>query len=78
MDMIDASACSRWLADFQVVAGDLLEEAVLLDALVEYCGDWPSYLSQEVQRGAFRRLSGYLLQHAVVLERLAKDRARQP
>ena len=76
--MIDPSPSSRWLADFQEVAGDLLEEAVLLDALVEYCGDWPSYLSQEVQRGAFRRLSGYLLQHAVDLERLAKDRARQP
>ena len=76
--MIDPSPSSRWLADFQEVAGDLLEEAVLLDALVECCGDRPSYLSQEVQRGAFRRLSGYLLQHAVDLERLAKDRARQP
>ena len=71
--MIDHSPSSRWLADFQEVTGDLLEEAGLLEALSEYCGDWPSYLSQEVQRGAFRRLSGYVLQHTVDLERLYRQ-----
>ena len=71
--MIDPSPSSRWLADFQEVTGDLLEEAGLLEALSEYCGDWPSYLSQEVQRGAFRRLSGYVLQHTVDLERLYRQ-----
>ena len=73
METIDPSLSSRWLADFQEVTGDLLEEAVLLEALSEYCGDWPSYLSQEVQRGAFRRLSGYLLQHTADLERLYRQ-----
>ncbi len=73
METIDPSLSSRWLADFQEVTGDLLEEAGLLEALSEYCGDWPSYLSQEVQRGAFRRLSGYVLQHTVDLERLYRQ-----
>ena len=77
MKTMDPFSSSHWLADFHKVTSDLLEEAVLLEALVEYCGDWPSYLSQEVQRGAFRRLSGYLLQHTVDLDRLANDRARQ-
>ena len=67
METIDPSLSSRWLADFQEVTGDLLE------ALSEYCGDWPSYLPQEVQRGAFRRLSGYVLQHTVDLERLYRQ-----
>jgi len=71
---------TSWLEDFDVTRQDIMEDAFLLDALSQYisgdgeftCGERAEYFPQ-----VFRRLSGYLSQHALELHNLEKRMGAQ-
>ena len=66
---------TSWLEDFAETQQDIMEDAFLLDALAVYAsadnefmrGERSEYFPQ-----VFRRLSGYLSQHALDLHNLEK------
>ncbi|MCI8304423.1 MAG: hypothetical protein HFF52_07335 [Lawsonibacter sp.] len=76
--MIDKTS---WLEDFDETTQDILEDALLLDALSAYLssgreftrGERADYLPQ-----AFQRLCSHLSQHAMELHRLEKRLFPEP
>ena len=62
-----------WLEDFDEVCQDIMEDAFLLDALAFYLfgdGDFMHNERAEFFPQVFRRLCGYLSQHALDLHNL--------
>lgn len=66
---------NNWLADFAETRQDILADAFLLDALALYASNDSEFMRGERAEyfpQVFRRLCGYLSQHALELHRLAK------